>query len=361
MLNGETFGTHTRVNEVFVEGKSAYANKPVAKATIVQGRSIYTGTGDVIANGSILVEGGKVRGIGRDVSAPADASLRRFTRGVIVPGFVDFGAGLGLGGPLSSQVALNTHLGERLVSGDPSAGIARQGGVTTVLLASSAAGTGPVIAFKLGDKPNVIQDPVAIRFSVTGNLTTQGASCARLCRPRPMLTFPTMTAQAEYLKKKNLTMPLKPRVPASANGAAPAKTERSPMSLAPDTPSSPRQHLEPYRAFRRQDSAWSTNVPMPSSYANLPTNSLRTPWRAATTLSAWPPAGGKESRWLGPSWFRPRIRPSTRPVTNWGPCSFHRRPPRAEDVAAGSAHAVRCGLGSEILAGLTSGPAKLLP
>ncbi len=121
VLNGDPFATHTRVNEVFVEGKSAYTNKPVAKATIVQGRSIYTGTGDVIANGSILVEGGKVRGIGRDVSAPADASIRRYARGVIVPGFVDFGAGLGLGGPLSSQVALNTHLGERLVSSDPAA------------------------------------------------------------------------------------------------------------------------------------------------------------------------------------------------------------------------------------------------
>ena len=107
------------MNEVFVEGKSVYVNKPVAQATIVQGRSIYTGTGDIIANGSILVEGGKVRGIGRDVSSPADAKVRRYDRGVIVPGFVDFGTGLGLGGPLNSQVALNTHLGERLVSGDP--------------------------------------------------------------------------------------------------------------------------------------------------------------------------------------------------------------------------------------------------
>ena len=156
VLNGDPFGTHTKVLEVFVDGKSAYASKPAAKATVISAHSIYTGSGEIISNGSVLIEGTTVRGLGRDVSAPADAIVRHYEHGVIVPGFVDFGAGLGLGGPLNTPVAFGTKLGERLVSEDPAVGIARQGGVTTVLLASTSGGTGPVIAFKLGDKPHAV-------------------------------------------------------------------------------------------------------------------------------------------------------------------------------------------------------------
>jgi imidazolonepropionase-like amidohydrolase len=102
--------------------------------------------------------------------------LRRFDRAVVVPGFLDLATGLGVGGALTTPVALTTNLGERLVAGDPAVAVARQGGVTTVLLASTNPAPGPVVAFKLGDRPRVVQDPVAIHFSVTGNLTAQGTS-----------------------------------------------------------------------------------------------------------------------------------------------------------------------------------------
>jgi imidazolonepropionase-like amidohydrolase len=256
VLNGDPFGTHTRVLEVFVDGKSAYASKTAPKATVVQARSIYTGSGEIIPNGSVLIEGGTVRGLGRDVSAPADAIVRRYSRGVVVPGFVDFGTGLGLGGPLTSPVALGSQLGERLVSGDPACGIARQGGITTVLLASSSGGTGPVIAFKLGDKPHVIQDPVAIRFSVTGNLTSAGTNLRATLQAGKAYAdnFARYeVAQAEYLTKKLEYELIKARPAATARAPAVGVTaEKKPEEpKAPTAPDKPRvvEAQEPWRAL----------------------------------------------------------------------------------------------------------------
>src|SRR5262249_20399462 len=156
--------------------------------------------------GAVLVEGGTVRGLGRDVSIPPDAVVRRYERAVIVPGFVDLSTGLGLGGPLTTPVSLQTNLGERLVSGDASVAQARQGGVTTVLLGSTSPAASPVVAFKLGDKPHVVHDPVAVRFGISpGNLTSQAATLRATLQTAQAYAEPWIryeAALAEYEKKK---------------------------------------------------------------------------------------------------------------------------------------------------------------
>src|SRR5262249_6200390 len=68
VLTGEPFATHTRVREVYVNGRPAYTAKSAAKATVIQAGRIYTGTGEVIPRGAVLVEGATIRGLGRDVS-----------------------------------------------------------------------------------------------------------------------------------------------------------------------------------------------------------------------------------------------------------------------------------------------------
>jgi imidazolonepropionase-like amidohydrolase len=384
VLDGDPFGTHTRVNEVFVEGRSAYAHKPVARAAVLKARSIYTGAGDVIANGSILLEGGKVRGIGRDVSAPADASVRRYPRGVIVPGFVDFGTGLGLGGPLTSQVALNTHLGERLVSGDPAVGIARQGGVTTVLLASTAAGTGPVVAFKLGDKPHVVQDPVAIRFSVTGNLTTQGASLrATLQAAKAYADSFTRydEAQTDYLKKKaefdaaKAKAAASSRPAASATGSTPTKEKKPEEPKAPTAPDKPRvvDTLEPYRAL------FGGKIPAlvdakRADAIKLAVQIFRDEFKLRTVLLG-AEDGFRVANLLAEKGVAVAVGPelvqtvqnqtinTAQMLANRGiPFSFQSKAATGvRMLPLAVQYAVHCGLGSEdALAGLTSGPAKLL-
>lgn len=174
VLNGDPFGLHTRIRNVYVDGQVAYDSATANRAKVIRGARVLTGTGESINNGSVLVEGRTIRAVGRDVSTPSDAEEKRFAGAVIVPGFLDLGNGLGLGGPLNSNIALNTKLGVRLVSSEPGAVAARQGGVTTVLL--SAPAPSPVLAFKLSEKFRPIKDPVALRFAIRGNLTQAGTS-----------------------------------------------------------------------------------------------------------------------------------------------------------------------------------------
>ena len=111
---------------------------------------------------SIVVQGGTIRGVGPDVSAPPDAEVVVFEGAVVTPGLLDLATDLGLGGPLSAapaghrldhrsarsrssseatttrtgeprgpsrtNVSLETKLGDRLVSGDPAVAVARRGG-----------------------------------------------------------------------------------------------------------------------------------------------------------------------------------------------------------------------------------------
>lgn len=259
VLDGEPFGLHTRVQEVFVNGRSAYAAKTAPRATVIQAGRLYTGTGEMIPNGAVLVEGSKVRGLGRDVSVPPDAVVRRFERAVIVPGLLDFSTGLGVGGPLTAAVPLQTSLGERLLSADSSVKTARQGGVTTVLLATTNPTASPVVAFKLGDQPRVVQDPVAIRFAVTGNLTAQGTSLRSTLQAARAYAEGWNrygSQQAEYEKKKQEFDAAKAATASKpADAAKPddkkSDTARKDEPKAPEPPEKPRvvEALEPYRAL----------------------------------------------------------------------------------------------------------------
>ena len=111
----------------------------------------------------------KIQAIGTSVSVPDNASIQRFPNAVVVPGFLDIGTGLGFGGTVS-RVTLATKLGDRLALDDPTIQFARQGGITTAVFASTASPS-PMLAFKLGDTPRLLKEPVAIRFSMSTNLT----------------------------------------------------------------------------------------------------------------------------------------------------------------------------------------------
>jgi imidazolonepropionase-like amidohydrolase len=253
VLSGDPFGLHTRVRTVYVEGKLAHETKAAGRAKVVRAGRILTGTGEVIANGAVLIEGRTVRGVGRDVSAPADAAERRFPGGVIVPGFLDLGTGLGLGGPVAS-VPLNTKLGERLVAGDPAVAAARQGGVTTALLAANSPSASPVVAFKLTDRPRAVGDPVSLRFAVRGNLTSAGDQLRSTLRAGKAYADGWTKYEADltaYEAKK------KEYGAAKAKAAAEKKDEKKDdkkEEKKPEEPKAPEkpqavEALEPYRAL----------------------------------------------------------------------------------------------------------------
>jgi imidazolonepropionase-like amidohydrolase len=256
-LDGEPFGTHTRVLATYIGGEAAFLSKAAPKAIVIRASRVYTGGGEVIARGAVLVEGGTIRGVGRDVSTPPDAVIRRFDRAVIVPGFVDLSTGLGLGGPLTGAVSLQTTLGDKLVSQDPAVAVAHQGGVTTVLLATTSPAASPVLAFKLGDRPRVVQEPVAIRFGITGNLTSQAASLRSALQQGKAYADGWAryeTALAEHEKKKQEYDAAKAKADPPAKPAQGSKPEAAPKKdepKPPEPPEKPRviEGQEPYRAL----------------------------------------------------------------------------------------------------------------
>jgi imidazolonepropionase-like amidohydrolase len=245
VLNGDPFGLHTRVKAVYVDGKLAHEAKAAAKAKVVRAGRVLTGAGEAITNGAVLIEGRTVRGVGRDVSNPAEAEVKSYPRGVIVPGFLDLGTGLGLGGP-ATAVPLGPKLSERLAAHDPAVIHARQGGVTTALLLPNAQQPAPVVAFKLTDRPRPIGDPVAIHFSVRGNLTSAGQTLRSALAGGK--TYADGWAKYEsdlrdYEKKKAEFDAAKARTPASEE----KKDEKKPEE--PKAPEKP-QTVEPLEAYR---------------------------------------------------------------------------------------------------------------
>lgn len=174
VVSGEPFALRSHVQSVYVDGEPVWQAKATGAPKVIRAGRILTGSGEVMTNGSILTDGQNIRAIDHDVSMPSDAEEIKFPNAVIVPGFLDLGVNLGVGGPLAAPIAFNTKLGDRLLRGDSAMKTARQGGVTTVLLTGPAPSS--VLAFKLGDHPRAIKEPVALHFALRGNLTSAAAT-----------------------------------------------------------------------------------------------------------------------------------------------------------------------------------------
>ena len=179
VLSGKPFAMHSRVRATYVAGEALFERSMSPATTVVSASKVYVGDGKYLDNAQVVVKGHTVRGVGTNVSAPAEANIRQFKDAVIVPGFVDMGTGLGLGGPLSGSVTLSTKLGEQLYPDDPTIEYARENGITTALLSSSGTTASPVVAFKLGKDTRVIGDPVAIKFRLSGSTSAAVASAER--------------------------------------------------------------------------------------------------------------------------------------------------------------------------------------
>jgi imidazolonepropionase-like amidohydrolase len=257
VLTGDPFELRTRVKAVYVDGEPAWEAKPPGTRKVIRAGRILTGSGDVIANGSVLIDGQTIRAVGRDVSLPPDAEEKRFANAVIVPGFIDLGANLGVGGPISSSVAFNTKLADRLVRGDPAVKTARQGGITTVLLAGPA--PSPVIAFKLGDRLRPVKEPVALRFAIRGNLTTAGPSLRDTLRAGKTYADNWTKYETELpayeIKKKEFEVAQAAQAKAAAEKKEEEKKDDKKVEeKKPEPPKAPEkpsvnEALEPYRAL----------------------------------------------------------------------------------------------------------------
>ncbi|MEQ8764249.1 MAG: amidohydrolase family protein [Planctomycetota bacterium] len=212
VLSADPFSLQSHVLSTYVDGRRVFHRETTDPTTIVQADAIYTGDGEVLGDASVVVRGHTIRGVGERVSAPRGARVKRFPGAVIVPGFVDLGSGLGIGGTLGDDIALETRLGEQLDATDPAIEVARQGGVTTVLLGSSGGATTPLVAFKLGDDTRVVSDPAAIRFRLSDNLRQDVPNLERTLERgkayhEQWLAYETALAEWEARQKEAKTEP----------------------------------------------------------------------------------------------------------------------------------------------------------
>ncbi|MCU0710726.1 MAG: amidohydrolase family protein [Pirellula sp.] len=196
VLTGEPLRDGTEILETYVNGKKEYQSVGESSGSLYSASAIYTPTG-VVSNGMIAVANGKLIGVGKEVSIPTNADRKHFPNGVIVPGFIDVGSQLGLGSPLTAQVGLETKLGDLLAMDDESIQAARKGGLTTAFLSSTQLPS-PVVAFKLGDKPRVLKDPVALRFALSGTVSAAESSIKRTLATAKQYTDSWTKYESEY-------------------------------------------------------------------------------------------------------------------------------------------------------------------
>ncbi|MBK9120126.1 MAG: amidohydrolase family protein [Phycisphaerales bacterium] len=134
VLSGPPLDINSHVLRAYIGGVEVY-RAPVPRSIVVRAGTIWVGNGEVIHNGSVLIEDGRVQAIGQRVPVPprsriVDAGPTAF----VTPGFIDAHGHLGLAGdattvgpelPIHRTVAV-AGLEFRRVA---------QAGVTTVLLA----------------------------------------------------------------------------------------------------------------------------------------------------------------------------------------------------------------------------------
>ncbi len=132
------------------------------KVIAIKGGEIWTGTGERIRRGTVLIKGNKIVGVGSDVRVPEGAEVIDAEGSIITPGLIDAHTHLGIlpleeGGRTADAVETTDPVTPQLraIDGvnplDPGFREAVGGGVTTVLIEP-----GSEIGFATGEVANVI-------------------------------------------------------------------------------------------------------------------------------------------------------------------------------------------------------------
>lgn len=168
VFTGHPLDLTSAVIATWVDGEIAYKAYE-SSAVVVEVDELYTGDGEIVAPGQVLLVDGKIAEVGRKVGHPGGAVVVRGK--AAMPGMIDALGHLGLEG--STRVPATRFELKRIVEpGDRTDKRVAQSGVTTVVMAPrgvSRSGA-PMLAYKpAGDDlaTSVIADPVGLRFQWT--------------------------------------------------------------------------------------------------------------------------------------------------------------------------------------------------
>lgn len=199
ILSGGPFETRSTPRLVISGGDVVYKARPYPPGpsgpggkgwTAIRAGRILTVSHGEILNGTILMEGGKIRAVGRQVPVPDSAEVIDASDSVVVPGFIDVQSRLGLPGdegfglppgpPLGGPAGGKVKASRALVLEDPAFRAALVAGVTTAVVTPGGRGSvgGQAVAVKCGGgdlESRILRDPAGIRFNLTGGSGKLGA------------------------------------------------------------------------------------------------------------------------------------------------------------------------------------------
>ena len=147
------------------------------KPVVLKGAQVVTLAAGDLENGTIVIEGGKIRRVGTDVEVPAGADVIELPKGSqVIPGFIDLHSHLGSAFEIEESTEASTPLVkavEAFTSRHPDVQSALGSGVTSVALAP---GNGNVVGGRVGvvklngaryDRA-LYRDSVALKVSLGG-------------------------------------------------------------------------------------------------------------------------------------------------------------------------------------------------
>jgi imidazolonepropionase-like amidohydrolase len=156
------------------------ASDAVAQSLCIRNARIYTVSNGVVERGTILVESGKIKAVGKDLSAPSDARVIDAGGRIVMPGIVDANARFGMGGDSNEQASEVTADVRAIHFFDPYAKETRralQGGVTTACLtpgsANAIGGLCSVVKTVSGSRGVGLRDAVAQRAALGNDVSAR--------------------------------------------------------------------------------------------------------------------------------------------------------------------------------------------
>ncbi len=154
VLSGEPLAVGTMVEQTWIDGTRAYARKTTNQALAIRVGTLHDGTGRVLRNGVVLLQDGRIKGVGEDLAIPYGAEVIDLPTGVATPGLLDAFSHLGLAGegtPVPPGTA-NQKLHEAIAFDDPMFQPALREGITTLLVSGKDGGpvSGRIAAIKTG-------------------------------------------------------------------------------------------------------------------------------------------------------------------------------------------------------------------
>lgn len=134
VLTGNPLNTTTHVQRVYVGGRTAFT-MPSRHALVVRGGTVWLGPNNWLADGSVLIEDGRIVAVGKRVPVPTDAQVvDAGPDAFIAPGLIDGLGHLGLEGD-SGALAPNLSLAPLYGVSEVADHRVAAAGVTTVLAA----------------------------------------------------------------------------------------------------------------------------------------------------------------------------------------------------------------------------------